>query len=256
MGIFSSIAKIALTPSAFVAKQIVSVIKPSAPMATRPVSTIASQAAGTTFGKILGTAIAATAVAIPVAAFPATAVTAAKAVGKVAAKHPIATGVGALVVAPAIISSPKLQKGLGTAAKEIPTFGTGIGEVVEGEKSIVEFVKEHPITSAAVAAVGAIAVGKAVAPVVGGALVREGIVEQAEAIKGLGISEGGLPIMPTNPMTPQTVYMEEAPSVKPPTEARREKISQRVDVIVRQNNRNYSVSRKSQTYLNPIRLLN
>lgn len=199
MGIFESISKIALTPSAFIAEKYLKVVKPSSVKST---SQLASEAASTTFGKVLGTSIAATAVAIPIALFPGAALTGVKAVGRTAAKHPIKTGLGVAVGVPMLASSPKLVSGIFSAGKELPSFGTGLGGVIEGKKTIGEFLTEHPILSTAAAVVGVAAVGKVAAPVIGGALAGRKKVAIIQTESQTPVATGGL--TGTSPILPQT----------------------------------------------------
>ena len=257
MGLLSSISKIALTPSAFIGKKILQVIKPSSQIAQQPLSKTTTELSKTTFGKVLGTAITATAIAIPVATFPSASLKIAKSVASYVGENPIKSFIGGAVVIPALATSPKLRSGGVEGIKEIPSFGTGLGEVIEGEQGIGEFISKHPITSTIVAVVGAVAGGKVIAPVIGGALAgrdSEIIIEGTPQETG-GFNGQETTITPTNPTTPQTVYLDDKPKTKQKkrrSQARREQITQRVNLIVSQNNKNYSVHRKSQTYLNRV----
>jgi hypothetical protein len=268
MGFLSSIAKIALTPSTIVAKQILKVIKPSSTVATQSISKSTTQLASTTFGKVLGGAIAVTGGALAVASLPTGSVSAiTKAITPTTLKGKVIGGAVSLVTVPAIVSNPSIvPKTIGG----LVNFGSNIGEVSKNPttQGFTDIIKENPIISTATGLIVAGAIGKGVAGTVASVVNTQAIKEQTEAIKGgnmltpqeTGGTDGqNTTITPTNPTTPQTVYMDDKPKTtqkKTYSKARRQPISQRVNLIVNQNNKNYSSHRRTQTYLNEIRQLN
>lgn len=193
-------------------------------------------------------------------------------IGKVAAVGGAIVATSAVVQNPAIVG--KSVKVAGKTGGALADLGTSIGKVSGGENILQtgkEFITEHPVFSGAAAALGLAAVGKAAIPAVAAYSYNqqtEAVKEQTAAIiAGQGIqpltetSQNGqaTTITPTNPTTPETTYMSDKPKTarkKTRYKTRREEINQRVNLIVSQNNKNYSVSRKSERYLNPIAQLN
>ena len=162
---------------------------------------------------------------------------------KVAIKKPALAIVGAGVLVSG--AGPKIVKTLFQAGK------VG-GEVITGEKALTSETVTDVLKGAGVV-LGLGAVGTVAGIVAKKVLEKK---EQIPAIpqetEGLVAGDVGTPITPTPPITPETVSLEEPAVVTPekkPSEARREKITQRVNVIVRQNNRILSPSVK---YLNPV----
>lgn len=251
MGLLSSIQKIALTPSAYVGKQVLKVVKPSSSIAQQPISTTTSQLQKTTAGKILGTAIAGTAVALAVTAVPsASLATAGKTAGKVAVsivKNPVGavkTAVGGVLVGGAIA-------GGGLTLLPVVFKGGKVGaEVLTGKKDLTpENIGD---------------VAKVVGLVAGGA-----VVAGVAGYVGKKVLEGGLPeVVGTAPLETvgsalqtdtQGVTTQATESISTKKRARKAKVkrfdgvrqSVRVNVINRS-----SANRKTVTYLNRVPLYN
>jgi hypothetical protein len=263
MGLLGSIQKLALTPSAYIGKQVLKVVKPSSSIANQPVSTTTSQLQATTFGKVLGTAIAGTTTALAVTSIGA------GAIAKTVVAHPVKSAVVGLVTPTAISYFAEKPQDFVKIPTEAISFTSDIGTLASNPSvsGVVKLITEHKTASAVTAVVAGVVVGKSVIPAIASYKQTQAIQEQTEAIKGAsagigatpqekGGSDGNIPITQTNPTTPQTVYMDEKPKTakkKTRSKARRGNISQRVNIVVTQKQ---SAHRITQSYLNRIPVYN
>lgn len=208
--------------------------------------TTIKEASETKFGKALGIATVSVAAAIPVAIAPAAAGRIASTVGKTVVKTAVKKPALAIVGTGVIVSgaAPTIVKTLFKAGK------VG-GEVITGEKALTsETIMDVAKGAGVVAGLGGLGLAVGV--------VGKKILEKKEAIPTLPKEIGGLvaqqpvvtdrPISPTPPITPETVSLKE-PSIKKPSEPRRQQITQRVkvEVGVRQ-----SAHRITQNYINAL----
>jgi hypothetical protein len=203
--------------------------------------------------------LAAAGVGIAAVGVPAT-ITGTTAVAKAAIKHPKQTVIAA-VAAPAVYGVVKQTgtfesaKAIAKAPSELAQFGGDVANLAQNPslESAKQLIQESPIISTAVAAAGALALGKALVPAVVATQQTSAIKEQTEAIKGATAgyvvspsgTEGVLPLSPSVPVTPPTKTVEAG------TQRRRRRIkaktttgniTQRVNVLV--SNRNAIATKK------------
>lgn len=177
-------------------------------------------------GKVLGLATLGTAAALAtaVAGVPATA----RAAVKVIPKTPLGKTV-ALFVGGAAVASPAIRTAIVEAPFRVVEGGIKLGGKIE---ELPEPIKEK---AGRFGVAGLVSAGLIGAGLITAAPLVLGKVKDVIPVPSLIDKEAGVPITDTPPITPETVSLEE-PSVitpaKTPTEARRQKISQRVDVRV------------------------
>lgn len=187
--------------------------------------------------------------------------------GKVIASVATPIVVGAVASNPlkAVESIASVPQSLGNIGVNVATFASNPS--IENAKSIIT---ENPVVSTLLAVGGAVAVGAGVSGVVASAIntqatrantkaVQENLIPQTPSVvevpKTSATDGGNVPITPTGPITPQTVYLDDKPSSKrrkTSSKPRRTTISQKTNIIINQQNKSYSVHRKQQKYLNAI----
>jgi len=262
MGLFSGIQKLALAPSVAIGNAISNVIKPGSGKTTT------SQLQATTPGKILGTAIAGTAITAGALALPAGSIASAgsaikSSAGTFAKANPIKTAVAGFLAPTAVVAVVNNPSVVGKSASAVYDFQkTGIS-VASGQQSFVQgavdYVGDHPIASSIAGLVGLGAIVKTAIPAIAGYSNTLATRENTEAI----LNSQQLPAQELPSVYPQDALDQGSP-VPAPIEATtgksvsrrkrrkskakeplRQTISQRVNVEVNQN-------RVSKTYLNRI----
>lgn len=279
MGIFESISKAVLTPIAAVGNLIGKGLK-----STGIVKSYTPQKAGdlakTTFGKVLGTSIAATGVALAGAAAAGSSagavslrsfagkgskiiVKGVKSVVPSTAKGKVIAAVTAPIAVGAVVKQPKAAaEAVIKAPKELAQFGGNVADVAvnPSKESVSNLIKESPVLTAAAGAAGLAAVGGSVAGLVSGALTRGEIKKQTEALTTLAekqvLTTTQPTIAPQQAITPATQAVKEAAPLsttstprKRRSRSRSKPISQRVNVIVNQKNTGVRITKK---YLNKV----
>lgn len=196
MSLLSSVAKIGLLPSAFIAKQISKVINPNSNLAKLPTGTIAAEGAKTTVGKIIGGSAVGVAGAIGAAYAPVGSVgTALKSlIPKTVTGKVIAAGTVGVIA-----QSEVLRKGVSTAD---PIAFTGdIANIIDNPSggSIATLFKNNPLITTIVGGAAAVAVGKSVIPAIA-------TIGQTQATRGLteAVQNATLPTTTIQEVTPQT----------------------------------------------------
>jgi hypothetical protein len=123
-------------------------------------TTTIKEASETTFGKVLGTAISATAIAATggyLATTPSAAAsvaTAAKSLIPTTTKGKLIGTAAALITVPAVIKSPKLQEAIINTPSSLVNFGSNVGYVIENPtiENAKNIFKENPLIAGGIAA--------------------------------------------------------------------------------------------------------
>jgi len=237
MGILSAIQKIALAPSVVAGNAISNIIKPGSG------TTTTSQLQSTTFGKVLGTSIAATGAALAVATGAAG--SAAKGVISSAAAHPIQTVVGGVIGVPLIVGAIA-----GSGQSPEVTVGKLSGGAYKAGETLVNTAQEHPIVTAIIGSVtGGVAAYEVGKEFFGG--------EDSKITQLPTIPATGMPVQtledsqkPQGQELPEGVQAQGSKASKKRrktrSEPRRQTISQRVDVRVGVNAANKKYIKMAQ----------
>lgn len=264
MGILESVAKIGLTPAAFLGKEILKVVKPSSPTTQKSVSQITSELTQTTFGKVLGTATTATAAALLVTS---------GAISKVLPSTK--SKVIATIAAPAALTYfADKPENLIKAPVQTLDFSADIGKLLSNPSfsGITQLIQEHPVASSVLGAGAVVAVGKSAIPAVSAILTREEMQKQTAAferqaaaaeanlMQPLGVAPIQTPTA-TQDSTMQTntepIKTAETTSLKTKKRKRSKiKKSEGVKQSVRINIVNTGIKVQSKRYLNVIPLRN
>lgn len=143
-----------------------------------------------------------------------------------------------------------------TIIKNLYKTGETAGQVIIGEKGLTaDTVGDIVKTAGVVAGLGVIgtAAGYVASKVMDNSKEVQNQIPAALAAETIPAAPAaGVPITPTNPTTPETVTLKETPlnEGKIPTETRQgSKISQRVDINIKQNTRNNSPYRINKNYI-------
>lgn len=195
-------------------------------------------------------------------------VSVAKALIPATAKGKVIAAVAAPVVIGAVAKEPvKSVTAAIKAPSQLAQFGGDVASFAADPSlsSAKQIVTESPLISAAAGLIVAGGIGKVAAPIISGALTREAIQEQTEALTGGGINVidrsgefKAMPVAENNAPVPQTPQTQKISSTTAKRKTRRAKkavipsVNQRVNVIV--SNRSNSVGMKN--YLKREVLLN
>lgn len=127
-----------------------------------------------------------------------------KVVSALGVKGTAAVAIGTPIAYGVLKESPKAReviKSTPEAPSKLAELGGGLGQLIEGEKPLTEFVKEHPVATLGTALVGGLAVAKAI-PASGGIILGSMLArDKPEQIT----TESGIPVDSRKPETLKAV---------------------------------------------------
>lgn len=229
--------------------------------------TTIQEASETKFGKVLGTAITATAVALVPAVAGKTATiaaskTAAKAIAPKTATGALKATAATLVAAPILIESKKARQAVASTPQALIKAGSEIGKVIEGEKSITDISTKDLAKAGAVVGAGALlSLGTAAIVKEVAERKEEKIIQPAEQIttpEPMIIKQAEIKTSGDKAITPETQVITATSGTaskkrkKTRSKPLPQQIKQSVGISIINNNSN----RQSKRYLNTIALRN